>query len=312
MGIKTAKAITKNVGTLTLPPGFDWQRWVERWDRMQARYLVKREERFALLARLVRGEATHREGKGPSAQVVDLGCGPGSLMEVMLDAMPRAEVWGIDFDPAALLLAWARLARYGERAHLALADLRSPTWTDGLRTLGRLPRGVDAVVSATALHWLKPGPLATLYGQIAALLRPGGLFLNADHVGSDYPPLQAAWERHRAEMRAAQHDGRNDEVDRNPVADKNPVGASLGSADPADANSGSPEPWDEFWTAYTAALGLDAAEEGARVLGGWDGGVEQGLSLAWHLDALREAGFGAVDCFWRCDCDAIYGGFKLL
>jgi SAM-dependent methyltransferase len=267
---------------------------------MQARYLVKREERFALLARLV------REVAGLPARVVELGCGPGRLMEVMLGALPGVEVWGIDFDPVALLLARARLAHYGERAHLALADLRSPTWTDGLRIAVRLPREVDAVISATALHWLKPGPLATLYGQIAALLRPGGLFLNADHVGSDYPPLQAAWERHRAEMRAAQHDGRNDEVD------KNPVGASLGSADPADANSGSPEPWDEFWTAYTAALGLDAAEEGARVLGGWDGGVEEGLPLAWHLDALREAGFGAVDCFWRCDCDAIYGGFKLL
>jgi hypothetical protein len=70
--------------------------------------------------------------------------------------------------------------------------------------------------------------------------------------------------------------------------------------------------WDSFWTAYTAALGLDAAEADARVLGGWDGGVEEGLPLAWHLDALREAGFGAVDCFWRCDCDAIYGGFRLL
>jgi SAM-dependent methyltransferase len=273
-------SVMEGTGSWSLPRGFDWQYWVERWDRMQARYLVKREERFALLARLV------RECVGPSAQVVDLGCGPGSLMEVML--------------------ARTRLARYGERAHLALADLRSPTWTDELRIFIRLPGAVDAVISATALHWLKPGPLATLYGQIAALLRPGGLFLNADHVGSDYPPLQAAWERHRAEMRAAQHDGRNDEVDRNPV------GASLGSADPADANSGSPEPWDEFWTAYTAALGLDAAEADARVLGGWDGGVEQGLPLAWHLDALREAGFGAVDCFWRCDCDAIYGGFKLL
>jgi len=290
MDIET-KAVTPNVGTPSLPPGLDWQHWVERWDRMQARYLVKREERFALLARLVRGEATHREGKGPSAQVVDLGCGPGSLMEVMLDAMPRAEVWGIDFDPAALLLARARLARYGERAHLALADLRSPTWTDGLRAVSRLLREVDAVISATALHWLKPGPLATLYGQIAALLRPGGLFLNADHVGSDCPSLQAAWERHRAEMRAAQG---------------NRILIRGGS------ESEFADDWDSFWTAYTAALGLDAAEADARVLGGWDGGVEQGLPLAWHLDALREAGFGAVDCFWRCDCDAIYGGFKLL
>jgi SAM-dependent methyltransferase len=234
-----------------------------------------------------------RDVAGPCARVVDLGCGPGSLMEAVLDALPQAEVWGIDFDPAALLLARARLAGYGGRAHLALADLRTPTWRDGL------PDKVDAVISATALHWLRPAPLAALYGQVAVLLRPGGLFLNADHVGSDWPPLQVAWERYRAEMRAARDEDGADEANKNS----------------ADANSGSAEPWDEFWTAYTSALGTDAteflsAEADARVLGGWKGGVEQGLPLAWHFDALREAGFDAVDCFWRCDCDAIYGGIK--
>jgi SAM-dependent methyltransferase len=281
-----------------LPPGFDWEDWVARWDRMQSYYLVRREERFALLARMV------HEVAGASARVVDLGCGPGSLMEAVLDALPQAKIWGIDFDPAVLLLARARLARYGQRvlargggamprAHVALADLRSPNWMDGL------PDQVDAVISATALHWLKSGPLATLYGQIAALLRPGGLFLNADHVGSEWPLLQAGWERRRAEMRAA-HDESGTEADRNS----------------ANGDPDAPEPWDAFWAAYVAALGVDAteflsAEADARVLGGWDGGVEQGLPLAWHLDTLREAGFGAVDCFWRCDCDAIYGGFRL-
>jgi hypothetical protein len=38
-------------------------------------------------------------------------------------------------------------------------------------------------------------------------------------------------------------------------------------------------------------------------------GIEEGLPLAWHLDALRVAGLSAVECFWRHDCDAVYGGF---
>jgi SAM-dependent methyltransferase len=297
MDTETAEASTTNVGALSLPPGFDWQHWVTRWDLMQSYYLVQRKERFDLLARMV------RELTGPSARVIDLGCGPGSLMEAVLDALPQAEIWGIDFDPAALLLARARVVSYGQRvpirgggavprAHVTLADLRSPSWMDGL------PGEVDAVISATALHWLKPGSLAALYGQIAALLRPGGLFLNADHVGSQWPLLQAGWERHRAEMRAARDEG-GTEADRNP----------------AKADPGAPEPWDDFWAAYVAALGVAATgfvspEADARVLGGWDGGVEQGMPLVWHLEALREAGFGAVDCFWRCDCDAIYGGIK--
>ena len=39
-------------------------------------------------------------------------------------------------------------------------------------------------------------------------------------------------------------------------------------------------------------------------------GVEEGLPLAWHFDKLTESGFSSVDCFWRCDCDAIYGGIS--
>jgi hypothetical protein len=34
------------------------------------------------------------------------------------------------------------------------------------------------------------------------------------------------------------------------------------------------------------------------------------LPLWWRLDALREAGFEGADCFWRLDCDAIYGGIR--
>ena len=68
--------------------------------------------------------------------------------------------------------------------------------------------------------------------------------------------------------------------------------------------------WDGFWENYSKALGLDVDERYHRVLGGWEGGVEEGLPLTWHLDTLRQCGFEPVDCFWRCDCDAVYGGFK--
>jgi hypothetical protein len=55
---------------------------------------------------------------------------------------------------------------------------------------------------------------------------------------------------------------------------------------------------------------MDAQRIDERLLGDWEGGIEDGLPLAWHLDALRASGFRSVDCFWRCDCDAIYGGIK--
>jgi SAM-dependent methyltransferase len=249
------------------PDDLDWQSWVDRWDRMQERYLVKRGERFEVIARLI-GKTQDRVAK-----VVDLGCGTGSLMLDVLTAFPNTEVLGIDFDPTMLWLARARLERFGRRSHTELLDLREPSW------LRAVPAPVDAVVSATALHWFSPAQLAGLYQQVAHILKPGGIFLNADHVGSDFQAIQREWERHRAQMREQEGTSQSDD-------------------------------WDGFWAAYSSALRLDVNEIHQRVIGGWEGGVEEGLPLPWHLDKLRENGFVHVDCFWRCDCDAIYGGIR--
>ncbi|MBZ5666810.1 MAG: class I SAM-dependent methyltransferase [Acidobacteriia bacterium] len=128
--------------SLELPKNIQWQQWVERWDRMQERYLVQRDERIKLLVRLV------CEAVSPVSRVLDLGCGTGSLMQPFLDAFPEAEIYGIDFDPVLLPLAQQRLRSYGTRSQLILADMRSEDWQ------AKLPKIFDAVISATALHWL--------------------------------------------------------------------------------------------------------------------------------------------------------------
>ena len=81
---------------LHLPDGIQWQHWVERWDRMQERYLVRRAERIELLVNLVRRTVS------PVRRILDLGCGTGSLMQPFLEAFPDAVVYGIDFDSVLL------------------------------------------------------------------------------------------------------------------------------------------------------------------------------------------------------------------
>jgi trans-aconitate methyltransferase len=253
---------------LDLPHNIQWQQWVERWDRMQERYLVRRDERIKLLVRLV------REAVSPVSRVLDLGCGTGSLMQPFLDAFPEAEIYGIDFDPVLLPLAQQRLRSYGARSRLILADMRSQDWQ------AKLPKIFDAVISATALHWLTEVQLASLYRQISGLLRPGGLIVNADHVASRQPQVQKLWEHHRTEMQRTEmkQDG---------------------------------EDWEGFWEAYAQTLGLSGGRRITdRVLGGWEGGVEEGLPLEWHFAELKASGFSHPECFWRCDCDAIYGAFR--
>lgn len=255
----------KNFPGMKPPTDFDWQKWVARWDRMQEHYLVKRVERLKIIVHLI------RETQHPVNAVLDLGCGTGSLMLSVLEAFPQAKSIGIDFDPIILWLAKARLESFGNRARVILADLRDITWLEAVQSQ------FDAVISATALHWFHPNQLSDLYRQVAKILRPGGIFLNADHVCSDRPEIQQAWKKHRSKMLAQETNSDSDD-------------------------------WDSFWNEYSQALGIDISNINKRVIGGWKGGVEEGLPLAWHFDKLRESGFASVDCFWRCDCDAIYGG----
>ena len=247
------------------PEDLDWRSWVERWDSMKSRDLVKRKERYEIIADLVEG--TLREVEN----VVDLGCGTGSLMAAVLERIPDVRVVGIDFDPTMLFLAEARLMPFGNRAKIEYCDLRQPSWCAAIK------EQANAVISATALHWLNPPQLAELYGQIARILRKGGIFLNADHVASRYPAVQRVWEKNRKRMRREEPFTHSDD-------------------------------WNGFWKEYSEALGIDVEELHGKILGGWEGGVKEGLPLTWHFDVLREIGFSHVDCFWRNDCDAIYGG----
>ena len=249
------------------PADFDVEPWVGRWDRMQERYVVSRPERFEIMAALI------RDTQSPASNVLDLGCGPGTLMAAILQASPEVHVTGIDHEPAVLRLAEARLKRYGSRSHTVLADLLDPSWT------AMVPSPADAVVTSMTCHCFSPERLSRLYRQIPTVLRAGGIFLNADHVGSDSPPIQRSWRSQREAVLAEQ---------------------SRGDADD----------WEGFWQKYSEAAGLDLGEIRRREAEARRGHVEGGLPLVWHLDRLRQAGFVSADCFWRSHTDAVYGGVR--
>ncbi len=176
---------------IQLPSGVDWRHWVRRWDRMQERYVLRRRERFAVMAQAV------ADGRERIRRVVDLGCGTGTLSEWMLEHVGAEEVVGIDFDERLLALARERLRPHGQRIHLFRKDLRDPTWRDCVGG------PADAAVSATALHWLSPDQLGRLYADVREVLAGGGIFLNADHVSCEIAGVQAARDAARNEAIAA-------------------------------------------------------------------------------------------------------------
>jgi len=239
------------------------EQWIDRWDAQQQSYMPDREERFAAVIDAVEA------GTGrPDPLVLDLGCGPGSLAVRLLDRMPAARVVGIDADP--LLLALGRAA-YGARAGLSFADLdlRVPGWPAELG----LDRPADAAVSTTALHWLEPSALRAMYAGLAAVLRPGGLVLNGDHLTEDeaQAPVLARLDRALTERWEDRAGACGDEED-----------------------------WKSWWQAATAdpVLAGPAAERARRRLSEDHHGSES-VRLVEHVRALRAAGFTEIGTIWQ-------------
>lgn len=59
-----------------------------------------------------------------------------------------------------------------------LGDLSGDEWAADVRDRGPF----DAVVSTTAVHWLSPPSLARCFAVAAALLKPGGVLVDGDHI----------------------------------------------------------------------------------------------------------------------------------
>jgi SAM-dependent methyltransferase len=236
------------------------QGWIERWDAQQAGYVPHREERFTALIDAVAAAAGRDD-----PLVLDLGCGPGSLADRLLDRLPAATVVAIDADP--VLLALGRAAAAGPGLRFADLDLREPGWTAALN----LDRPVDAAVSTTALHWLSPAELAALYAELATVLRPGGVLVNGDHLAD---------------------------------ADGAPTLARLGDA-LLDAERQRQQPeqrenWADWWTAVLAdpVLAGPAARRGDRSrLPAHH--TAQSEFLAMHVAGLQAAGFSEIGTIWQ-------------
>jgi SAM-dependent methyltransferase len=159
----------------------DWRGWLQRWDAQQRGYLPEREARFSAMLDVL-------DVMLPEQFVaLDLACGPGAISQRLLTRFPEAHSVAVDVDPVLLTLGQRAVGTYDGRLRWVDADLREPAWVTKLD----LPQ-VDAVLSTTALHWLPASHLVRVYQDVGQLLRPGGVFLNGDHMrfGPQLPSFQ--------------------------------------------------------------------------------------------------------------------------
>jgi SAM-dependent methyltransferase len=246
----------------------DPEAWQESWDRQQEAFLPDREERFRSMLDTVEAVTG-----GHWPRILDLAGGTGAISLRALRRFPHARPTLLDVDPVLLTIARASLA---DRAVVVSADLRTPDWVGSLAD-----RDFDAVLTATALHWLPLQRLAVLYREIREVLRPGGVFINADHMPDDgLPGLTVK------------------------LGDRERVGRESRYA------AGAVLSWEAWWdhVAKDPTLG-PLVERRRRVFARRHTG-ESTPPVSWHLEALRQAGYAEVGLTWRGARDAAVTGVR--
>lgn len=252
------------------PP--DWQAWQRSWDRQQELYLPDREERFRVMIDTVEALV------GGEPKVLDLACGTGTISDRVLSRFPKARSTGVDLDPALLTIARGSFQEE-ERVEFVDLDLRAPRWWE------RLPhQEYDAVLTATALHWLPTGELAQLYGQLARVVRPGGVFMNVDHMPDPTTPK---------------------------------IDASLYARDKARRNeeqASGAQDWVAWWHELAEVPALaEVVAERYRIFNDPAKGDHSGdhmQSAAWHTEVLRHSGFSEARTVWASPRDAMVLGLR--
>ncbi len=250
-----------------MSPYLDAAAWQESWDRQQEAFLPDREERFTAMLDIVEAVA------GPAPRVLDLAGGTGSISLRTLRRFPRGTTTLVDVDPVLLTIARASL---DDRTAIVATDLRSPSW------VADLPHdGYDAVLSATALHWLDQDRLAALYGEVAGVLRPGGVLINADHMPDEGLPVLSGNLRDRA------RDRRN-----------------------ARYAAGAAMSWPGWWELVSRDETLAPAYAERKKIFSSSEHNDWTPPATWHEAALRKAGFAEVGLAWRGGTDAAVVGMR--
>src|SRR5262245_51943924 len=119
-------------------------------------------------------------GDRPVRCIADLGCGSGVVARAILAEHPSAQAVLVDFSEPMMEAARAALADQRPAPVFVTADLADPGWAARVR--GHAP--FDVVASSYAIHHLTDARKRELYGEIHALLAPGGVFVNVEHVAS--------------------------------------------------------------------------------------------------------------------------------
>lgn len=143
-------------------PAFHF-RWLTPWyDPMMRRLFPEKALKTALIAQ------AHIQ---PGQDVLDVGCGTGTLTLLIKQTQPNAAVYGLDVDPQVLDIARRKAEQAGETIALQQGTATCLPYPDG---------SFDRMFASLMLHHLTRGDKRRALGEAFRVLKPGGELHVAD------------------------------------------------------------------------------------------------------------------------------------
>lgn len=114
----------------------------------------------------------------PVENFLDLGCGDGILGAAVLGEYPSSRGVLADFSESMLGQAREQLKEYASQLVFENVDYGDPAWVERMQAYGPF----DAIVSGYSIHHQPDARKREIYAEIFLLLKPGGWFVNIEHI----------------------------------------------------------------------------------------------------------------------------------
>ena len=135
----------------------------------------------------------------PVETFLDLGCGDGVLGATILGEYPASRGVLVDFSEPMLEQARQQLKEYASQLVFENLDYGNPAWVSRVQTWDAF----DTVVSGYSIHHQPNVRKRQIYAEIFSLLKPGGWFINIEHVSSEAQLNIDLFEHHYVSARYA-------------------------------------------------------------------------------------------------------------
>jgi tRNA (cmo5U34)-methyltransferase len=119
-------------------------------------------------------------------KVLDLGAGTGLYSGMVQSVFPKAEFTLLDLAPEMLEKAKFRFSKMGKSPKILIGDYIETDLGDSY----------DLIISALSIHHLSDFDKELLYQRIYNVLKPGGIFVNADQILGKTADLEELYRQH--------------------------------------------------------------------------------------------------------------------